>query len=99
MRRGLSVPLNIDIKGYKFTGDSDVEAIIKQKNTIIAKTVVPYSADDEEDSHISMPLTVQETLQLREGICEVQVKWTNASGQKDASDVINVDVLRILKED
>lgn len=96
MRRGTSVPLNIDVKGYTFDGDRNIEAVVRQKEYVISKTVVPSIYGD--NARIEMPLTIQETLGLKEGMCEVQIQWVNSEGQKDASDVIFVDVLRILKE-
>lgn len=96
MIRGTSVPLALKIAGNKLSGATNVIAIIRQGSVYIEKSVTPVYQNNY--THISVPLTISETMSFENGIAEVQVMWTNSLGLRDATMVAEVDILKVLKE-
>ena len=101
MRRGTTPGYILEISGYDLT-ECTVFVTISQNGKKLAlqndRLILEY--DSEMDiSRIMFELTQQETLEMRMGKAEIQVKFIDETGYVEATEIGRIGVLPILHED
>ncbi len=100
MIRGTTPDYILQIQNIDLTGKT-VYATFAQGSFKITKSndeVVISTTTTEEGvvSEIAITLSQEETLKLREGTAEVQVKWIDADGHVEGTEIANVPVSKAL---
>lgn len=98
MIRGTTPDYILSIDGYDLS-DKTVYVTIRQNNVRLTKTGDEISvASDGSGSTIAFMLTQRDTLQLKEGTAEVQVRFIDSAGTAYATEIANITVNRVLLE-
>lgn len=102
MVRGTTPDFILTIDGLDLTGQT-VFVTIKQRPVEITKTnddltITVVTSGTKPNSEIEVLLSQEETLSLREGDAEVQVRWIGADGYADATETATFDVYKVLLE-
>ena len=81
MRRGTTPTLELTLTGVDAIASDTLYVTLKQSQREITKTNDDLSIEaGETESVINLYLSQQETLSLRKGTCEIQVRGINALG-------------------
>lgn len=98
MRRGTTPTITVNVDGIDFEDVSHWYISIKQGSYVLTKT-----EDDielKEDEHVAeVPLSQEETLNLRSGMAEIQIRLSLKDGSKVASDIKELLVDSILYDE
>ena len=98
MIRGTTPDYLLNIDGYDLS-DKTVYVTIRQNNTRLTKTGDELSiAVDENGSTIALLLSQKDTLQLKEGSAEIQVRFIDSNGTAYATEIATITVSRVLLE-
>ena len=96
MIRGTTPTLTLSVPGENLTGKT-VEVYIRQEGALIVKAGDALSiSGSSAGSAIAMKLTQRETLTLRGGWANVQVRWIDSQGNVQATDKARVKVSALL---
>ncbi len=99
MRRGTTPTLELTITGVDAIASDTLYVTLKQSQKEITKTNPDLSVEDgDSGSVINLYLSQQETLSLRKGTCEIQVRGINALGDAWASDIATINIKEILRD-
>ena len=96
MRRGTTPTITCSIKGADLTG-SKVYATIKQGEVEI-DIEDPTIESTETGCTVTIHLTQAQTLTLRSGRANIQLRWIDANNTALATTVASLTVHKILKE-
>ena len=98
MRRGTTPTITIKVRGETFD-DSTIFVTFRQGNILITKTgdnVV--KSVTTEGCMLYIYLSQEETLSLRNGVMQLQIRWINSSDIAQASPIKTIQVDPILLE-
>lgn len=99
MRRGTTPTLELTLTGVDAIASDTLYVTLKQSQREITKTNDDLSIEaGETESVINLYLSQQETLSLRKGTCEIQVRGINALGDAWASDIAAINIKEILRD-
>lgn len=99
MRRGTTPTLELTLTGVDAIASDTLYVTLKQSQKEITKTNPDLSVEDGDSaSVINLYLSQQETLSLRKGTCEIQVRGINALGDAWASDIATINIKEILRD-
>ena len=99
MRRGTTPTLELTLTGVEAIAADTLYVTLKQSHIEITKTNSDLSIEDgDSESVINLYLSQQETLSLRKGTCEIQVRGINALGDAWASDIAAINIKEILRD-
>ena len=99
MRRGTTPTLELTLTGVDAIASDTLYVTLKQSQREITKTNNDLSIEaGETESVINLYLSQQETLSLRKGTCEIQVRGINALGDAWASDIAAINIKEILRD-
>lgn len=99
MRRGTTPTLELTLTGVDAIASDTLYVTLKQSHIEITKTNPDLSVEDgDSGSVINLYLSQQETLSLRKGTCEIQVRGINALGDAWASDIAAINIKEILRD-
>ena len=99
MRRGTTPTLELTLTGVDAIASDKIYVTLKQSQREITKTNEDLSIESgESESVINLYLSQQETLSLRTGTCEIQVRGINALGDAWASDIATINIKEILRD-
>lgn len=99
MRRGTTPTLELTLTGVEEISADTLYVTLKQSQREITKTNTDLSIEaGETESVINLYLSQQETLSLRKGTCEIQVRGINALGDAWASDIATINIKEILRD-
>lgn len=98
MIRGTTPDYLLDIEACDLT-DKAVTVTIDQNNIRITKARDELSiSSDESGSTIAFMLSQRDTLRLKEGTADIQVRFIDSTGRADATHVASIPVDRVLSE-
>lgn len=99
MRRGTTPTLELTLTGVDSIASDTLYVTVKQSQKEITKTNDALTVVvGETDTVISLYLTQQETLSLKRGTAEVQVRGISSLGDAWASDIATINIKEILKD-
>lgn len=93
-RRG-TTPTNVFNLNVDLTGATVYVSYSQHNKVVIEKTGNDLTVSSDK---IETTLTQAETLALKEGFVEIQIRYIDSDGMADASNIIHVDAQRILKD-
>lgn len=96
--QGTTPYLQVAIEGYDLSDAEVIHVTIEQgtdKKMDLTGNRVTVEAD-EEGSVVTAHLTQEETLGLRKGFAELQVRWRDQYGEAYEIEVITINVLKAL---
>ena len=98
MIRGTTPEYTLTVEGFDLT-DQTVFVTVSQGVAAVTKTGSDISVVyDGENSDIMFSLTQQDTLSLKPGKASVQVRFIDAGGVAQATDIAELDVGQVLLE-
>lgn len=99
MRRGTTPTLQLTLTGVEEISADTLYVTLKQSQREITKTNSDLTIEVlESESVINLYLSQRETLSLRKGPCEIQVRGINILGDAWASDIATIEIKEILKD-
>lgn len=96
MRRGTTPIVSLVVYGHDLT-DCAIYATIRQGSNTITKTgdalTVEYAGND---TAVTFALTQTDTLSLKRGTANVQIRWIDSDGIALATDIADINIDGIL---
>ncbi len=97
---GTTPTLLLTVKDHDLRGASIYVTLRRSAGQMVTKTNGSISvAYSDEDSVLAVRLTQEDTLALRTGDVEVQVRWIDSTGHADATEIKNIELKRVLYEE
>lgn len=94
MRQRIENALSIEVEGAELTGAVRLEFYVRQGGAFYE-----YTPQVVDDTHLLVQIPFADAMQLRAGQqALLQLAFTDASGNKQASDVVSAPVRDLLKE-
>ena len=96
MRRGTTPTITCKITGADLSG-SNIYITIQQGGTEI--TILNPTVETTEDGCIMViTLTQEQTLRLKKGVADIQIRWVDPNGTALATNVAQITVEKILRD-
>ena len=96
MRRGTTPTLTLKVTGADLSDSTFFVTIEQDETEIDIKN--PACETTETGCEITVILTQEQTLQLRSGRAQIQIRWIDAQGTASATPIKSIDIGKILKE-
>jgi hypothetical protein len=96
MRRGTTPTLTCTVNGADLSSTTFYVTIEQDEVELNIKN--PDCKTTETGCEITVVLTQEQTLQLRSGRAQIQIRWIDENGTASATPVKTLDVEKILKE-
>lgn len=98
MIRGTTPTYTLFVEGYDLTGTTVYVAISKNGEVLVLSGERLSVTGGEEESIVAFGLTQEETLALKEGTAQIQVRFIDSAGVAYATDIRRVTVGKVLQE-
>ena len=95
MRRGIRNVIQVEVEGVSLEGATNLEFYVRQNR----ETCRIYTPKIVDSTHIEVNIPLEDAMELRASVANVQLAFTNSDGYPVATDVATLPIGDLLKEE